>query len=177
MLLGLAAAAVVLGDARLWLPLLLAAPLVGVELWFDIRSRGRRLVPELAGAIGVGGVVAMIVLADGESMSLAAALWLVLAARVLTSIPFVRAQVALLHGRVAPRRVAALGDVAALGLAPVAVTADRSVAVGAAMIIPIILYQRVSGRRPPCRAAVLGVRQTVVGLTLVTVTALGVLAP
>ena len=28
-------------------------PLVGVELWFDMRSRSRRLIPELCGAVGI----------------------------------------------------------------------------------------------------------------------------
>lgn len=177
LLVALAAGAAAAGDTRQWLPLLVAVPLVGVELWFDIRSRSRRLVPELAGAVGIGAVAAMIVLADGEGLGLAAALWLVLAARVLTSIPFVRAQVALLHGRSTPAAVAALGDGAAVAAAIAAVVADRSVVAGAATIAIILAYQRISGRRPPSRAAILGVRQTVVGLTLVTVTALGVLAP
>ncbi len=177
LLAALAAGASVFGDNRLWLPLLVAAPLVGIELWFDIRSRGRRLVPELAGAVGIGAIAAMIVLADGETVGLAVALWLVLAARVLTSIPFVRAQVGLLHGRSTPGMEAVLGDVAALAAASAAVLADGSVGAGAATVAVIVVYQRISGRRPPSRAAILGVRQTVVGLTLVTVTALGVLAP
>ena len=45
-----------------WVPLAVAAPFVGVELWFDMRSRGRRLIPELAGTFGIGSVVAAIVL-------------------------------------------------------------------------------------------------------------------
>ena len=28
-----------------WIPALVAAPLVAIELWYDMRSRGRRLVP------------------------------------------------------------------------------------------------------------------------------------
>ena len=36
-----------------WLiPVLIAAPLVAVEWWFDVRSRGRRLLPELAALHG-----------------------------------------------------------------------------------------------------------------------------
>ena len=36
-----------------WLvPVVIAGPLVAVEFWFDIRSRGRRLIPELCGAMG-----------------------------------------------------------------------------------------------------------------------------
>jgi len=48
----LAAAAAVVAvsaPARAWVPVVLAAPLVVVELWFDMRSRSRRVIPELCG--------------------------------------------------------------------------------------------------------------------------------
>jgi hypothetical protein len=69
------------------IPVAIAVPLVAVELWFDIRSHGRRLVPELCGALGIAAVAPAIVMADGRSGALASAVWLVLAARVLGSIP------------------------------------------------------------------------------------------
>ncbi|MEP6550458.1 MAG: KUP/HAK/KT family potassium transporter, partial [Gemmatimonadales bacterium] len=72
--------------------------------WFEMQSRGRRLLPELSGAIGVCSVAAMIVLADGRSARLALGVWLVLAARVATSIPHVRGLIARLHSR--PERAA-----------------------------------------------------------------------
>jgi len=68
----LVVATVALANGRFWTPALVAAPLILVELWFETRSRGRRLVPELAGAMGVCSVAAMIVLADGRSARLAA---------------------------------------------------------------------------------------------------------
>jgi hypothetical protein len=173
----IAAAAALLGDSRMWLPALAAAPLIAVELWFDMRSRSRRLVPELAGAIGVSAVVAIIVLADGGAGSLALALWMVLAARVVTSIPFVRDQVARLHDRTTSSTVCIIADLGAVVIASVAVVIDQAVALGSLTVLAIILYQRISGMRPVDRAVTLGVRQTVVGLTLVLVTGLGVLAP
>ena len=51
--------------APFWVPLAVAAPMVALELWFDMRGRGRRLVPELAGSIGIGSIAAAIALADG----------------------------------------------------------------------------------------------------------------
>ncbi len=176
-LVGLAGSATLLGDARLWLPTLVAAPLILVELWFDMRSRGRKLVPELAGAIGVSSVAAMIVLADQRSIGLAAALWMILAARAVTSIPFVRAQIATLHGRGTNRHLGDVADLVALGSAAVAVAIERSTLLGAALIAGVVVYQRFTGLRPPERVVTLGIRQTVVGLTLVLVTALGVLSP
>ncbi|MEL7209359.1 MAG: YwiC-like family protein [Actinomycetota bacterium] len=177
LLVGLALGATALGDPRLWLPAVAAAPLVLVELWFDMRSRSRRLVPELAGAIGVSSVVAMIVLADGREAALAGALWAVLAARSLTSIPFVRGQVARLHDRVQRPAIGVAADVAAVLVAGGAAVIDRSVTPGAVAIVAIVAYQRLSALRPVDRAVTLGIRQTVVGLTLVLVTGLGVLAP
>ena len=79
-----------------------AAPLFATELWFDARSRGRRLLPELCGAVGITSATAAIVVAGGGPIGLAAASCLVLAARAIASIPFVRGQVARLHRRSAP---------------------------------------------------------------------------
>ena len=173
----LVVAAAVLAEGAFWWPALVAAPLVGVELWFDMRSRSRRLVPELAGAIGVSAVVAMIVLADGGPTALAFGLWLVLGARVLTSVPFVRAQVAMLHDRSTDARELIVADLSAVAAAALAVVVDPQLTAGALAIAGVIVFQRVSARRPVPRAAVLGARQTVLGATVVVVTALGVLAP
>ena len=81
LLTALAVVAVVLAGWAWLVPVALAAPLVGVELWFDSRSRSRRLVPELCGAVGIAAVVASVALAGGTEPRLAAGLWLVLAAR------------------------------------------------------------------------------------------------
>jgi hypothetical protein len=50
-------------DFGLWLPLAVALPLIVLELWYDMRSKSRRLVPELAGSVGIGAVAAAIALA------------------------------------------------------------------------------------------------------------------
>ena len=88
-----------------WLvPVAVALPLFGVELWFDVRSRGRRLVPELCGAIGMGAVAAAIVVAGDGSIRLAVAAWMILAARSIGAIAFIRTQIARLHrGEVSTR--------------------------------------------------------------------------
>ncbi len=177
LLAGCAIGAAASGDNRMWWAAAAAAPLIAVELWFDMRSRSRRLTPELAGAVGVSAVTAMIVLASGEPGRLAVALWFVLAARVLTAIPFVRDQVMRLHGRPPAPRTVLAGDAAAIAVAATAVALHGEAVVGAVAILGVIAYQRVTGRRPVARAAVLGVRQTIVGLTVVLITGLGVLAP
>ncbi len=174
LLTSLAAAAIALGVDGWWWPALLAAPLVLVELWFDMRSRSRRLAPELAGSVGIGAVVAMIVLADGGPTGLAVGLWLVVAGRALTAIPMVRSLVARIHGRSTPPRTTLLGDAAALVAAALAVLLDAALLPGAIAVVAVVAVQRVMARRPLPPAKVLGIRQMALGLTVVAVTALGV---
>jgi hypothetical protein len=175
-LLALVAVAVATADGPFWWPAAIAAPLVAVELWFDMRSRSRRLAPELAGACGIGAVAAMIALAGGESAALAAGLWLVLAARTVTAIPSVRAQVMALHGRVAAPAAGRVGDAAAAALAALAVVVDSQLLAGAVAVVAVVVLQHVSDHFPAPRAALLGVRQTALGFLVVVVTAIGILA-
>jgi hypothetical protein len=171
----LAAAAVALGGWDWLVPLVFAAPLVGVELWYDMRSRGRRLVPELCGAVGITAVVAAIVVIDGSGARLAVALWLVLAARAVAAIPFVRAQInRLRHGTISPR-ASDLAQAVGVAIAFVAVTISVSAAAGAVAVTALAAAHVVWARRPPVAARVLGFRQLFLGLAVVVVTATGVL--
>jgi hypothetical protein len=163
-----------------WLvPVALAVPLVAVELWFDMRSRGRRLIPELCGAVGIGAVAASVALAGGASGRLAAALWLVLAARSLAPIPFVRVQIARLRHRAGPAPRVTNSDRAqcvAAAAAVAAVVTEPAVAAGALVVLALLVLQTWWVRRPPVPAKVLGFRQLGLGLALVAATAAGVLA-
>lgn len=157
-----------------WLPLAVAAPLVATELWFDMRSRSRRLAPELAGAIGMGSVAAAVALAGGAPSELAYGLWCLLAARSLAAIPFVRLQLRRGHGHA----VSAWHSDASQALSLVVVLAGwLSGAVPGAAVLALAglaLFDVVQVRRPPPRAVVVGVQQTVLGLLLVAITALAV---
>ena len=173
-LVALVIGAAALAERPFWVPLVIAVPFVAVELWFDMRSRSRRLVPELAGAVGVCAVATAIVLAGGGDTRLAAALWLVPAARVVSSIPFVRAQIARLHGRPTSARALLASDALCVVLAATAVALEPAVVGGAVVIAAALAYQRVSARRPVPRPAVLGVRQMLLGLAVVAATAISV---
>lgn len=174
LLVALAGGALVLGEEGWWWPALLAAPLVLVELWFDMRSRSRRLIPELAGSVGIGAVVTMIVLADGGATRLAVGLWLVVAGRVLTAVPMVRSLVARIHGRATSPASTVIGDAAALVAVALAVLLDAALTPGALAVALVVAAQRIMARRPLPPAKVLGLRQLAMGLTVVAVTALGV---
>ena len=168
--------AVLAADAPFWWPVLVAAPLVAVELWFDMRSRSRRLVPELAGAVGIGAVAAMIVLAAAHDTRLAIGVWAVLAARSITAIPYVRAQIARVHGRSDGERSLLATDLAAVAVAALGVVAESALAPGAAAVAVAIGVQRIERRGPVPVPKVLGLRQMGLGALVVLASAVGVIA-
>jgi YwiC-like protein len=159
-----------------WLaPVMIAGPLVAVESSFDIRSRGRRLLPELCGAVGITAVAASIVLAAGRSGGLAAGVWLVLAARAVGAIPFVRVQIMRLRRGQGPVWQSDMAQVVSGAVAAVAVIADRRLVTGLASVVVLAVTQSVWVRRAPIPAKQVGLRQMAMGLALVAVTAVGVL--
>lgn len=160
-----------------WLaPVAAAVPLVAVELWFDMRSRGRRLVPELCGAVGMAALVAAVAIAGGAPAGLAVALWMVLAARSVAALPFVRVQIARLRRGTGRVLVSDRAQLAGGVLALAAVAVDRSAMAGAAFVLGLTVLQSRWVRQPPVPAKVLGFRQLGLGLALVAVTAAGVIA-
>jgi YwiC-like protein len=160
---------------RWLLPVGVAVPLFAVALWFDARSRGRRLVPELCGAVGMGSVAAAIVVAGGGAWTLAVASWLVLAARSSSAIPFVRTQIARLHRDSGPTRTSDRFQVVALLVAASASIVDPDVIAGSLTVAAIAgLHTWWVRRSPVPPAKVLGLRQMALGSLLVIITALGV---
>ncbi len=162
-----------LAEGQFWLPAFVAGPFVITAFWYEMRSRGRRLVPELAGAIGVCSVVTMVVLADGGGARLAVGAWLVLGARAVTSIPYVRGMIARLHGRPQPTALSALADIAALVSVVAAIILDHALIIGCAAVVLVINIQRFGGRGSVPRPAVIGAQQMTMGFTVVVATAIG----
>lgn len=157
-----------------WWPLVVAAPLVALEGAYEIRSRGRRLAPELAGAIGICAVAAMAVVADGGSTALAAGIWLILAGRAVTSVPWVRGQIARIHGHSPDHRMLALGDTVTVGFGVVAVLLEPALLPGALALPVVIAIQRSTAMGEPVRPAVQGIIQMFMGFGVVAATAIGV---
>lgn len=165
------------GEAALFWPLLGALPLFAIEFAYDIRSKSRRLAPELLGTIGIGSVVASIVLADGGTPALAYGLWVVVAARAVAAIPFVRLQL-----KRAKRQRADVGgsDTAQVLAVLVAiggvVFADAPVA-AVGVIAGLAVFHGAAARLPVPRVAIIGAQQVVLGLTVILTTALAAIAP
>jgi hypothetical protein len=169
--------AIVTAEAPFWWPLLVALPLVVVELWFDMRSRSRRLVPELAGSVGVGSVAASVALAGGTGSRIAAGLWLLMAARSVAAIAFVRVQ--LLRAKGQRHRVghSDLGQAVTTGAVVVGWASGLLPWMAMAAIGCVAVFAVVMVRRPPVAAVMLGAQQVVIGLGIVMAVGLAVVAP
>ncbi|MEZ5255434.1 MAG: YwiC-like family protein [Ilumatobacteraceae bacterium] len=174
---GAAVGAWALSSHPFWLPIVIAIPLVAIELWFDMRSRSRRLLPELAGSIGIAAVAASIILVGGRDGRLAAAVWLVLAARSIATIPFVRIQIRRLRRGSDSRSNQGLfqGSSAFAVLACLAaLVSEFAVILGTLTIVAVIgrQYGWLGTEVPPAKK--IGMQQLVVGLAVTAATALSV---
>jgi hypothetical protein len=176
LLVAMVAVAFARAGAEWVVPFAVALPLFAVELWYDARSRGRRLVPELCGAVGISAVVAAIALAGGEGYELAIALWVVLAARAVASVPFARVQVQRLHGSPPGPLVSDLAQVAGIALAVLAIAVDTAVTAGAVAVFAVALVQFAWSRGPARPAIAIGLSQLAFGLVVVVATAIGATA-
>lgn len=166
------AAAFDTSNAWFWVPLVAAAPLIGLELWFDMRSRSRRLIPELAGTVGIGAVVAAILLAAGESTALAVGLWVVISARAVAAIPYARTMVFRGHGRPVTLWHSDLAQFLAVAAVAVAWMLGAIPLAPVVAIAAIAAFNLAAVRGPVKRVVVIGLQQIAVGLVLVAVTAI-----
>lgn len=84
------AIAIMNADREFLLPLLIAGPLVLVQLLYDSLGHSRKLIPEVAGAFAVGSITTAIALAGGWSRPTAYALWIIVACRHVPTILYLR---------------------------------------------------------------------------------------
>ena len=166
--------AVVTADAPFWQPLVPAIPLAGIAMYADAHSRSRTVVAEMAGSIAMGATATMIALADGWEVVAAFGLWLVLAARAVTTVALVRSQIRRVHGRLVGEQTVYATQAVTLGVMVAAAMTDVVpwMAVVAIAAIGVLAY--VSLRRPPIAARTVGWTQIVVGLGVALLTAIGV---
>lgn len=92
-------AAIAFGQNQFLWPLVIAAPLLIVQVAHDWAGHRRALVSEIAGAAAVSSLAAMITLAGGWPIRPAFALWAIMTARAVPAILYVRACVARLRRR------------------------------------------------------------------------------
>ncbi len=97
-----------------WPPIMLAIPFAVVQLFFDLRKQSRALLAELAGAIAISVLAAVIVMAAGWTLWSALVLWLLLSLQAVTAIVYVRIRLRLAHNKPTHRAPALLLHLAAL---------------------------------------------------------------
>lgn len=160
-----------------WPPLAAAAPLVAVQLVYDVRSRSRRLVPELAGTVGIASVATAIAMAGGLTGREAWGLWVVAAARALAAVLFVRVQLRRAKGQPFRVRESDAAQAAAVAMGAAGLGWEAVPVAGLAALVALAAVHVALVRMPPPRAPVLGAQQVALGLGVVLATALGVRAP
>ena len=160
-------------DPTWWLPLVIAAPLFMLALWFDRRSLSRHIIPQIAGSVAIAGVAAMGALAGGATWPVALGAWVILAGRVFSSIPHVRRQVLRIHDQPTKTMPSAAGDLAAVVAAIVAAWVSPALVAGSLALVGLVVIQRATLLRPPRPARVLGLRQMILGFAVVGATAVG----
>jgi hypothetical protein len=162
-------------EAGFWVPLAVAMPLIGLELWYDMRSRSRRLIPELAGSIGIGSVAAAIALADGAPDRTAWGLWVVIAVRSLAAIPYVRTQISRAKSRPQPLWHSDIAQLIAVAAAVSASVLDI-VPIATAVVIAFVAAANLAAVRMRARRAVLiGIEQTIHGVAVIAATTVAIL--
>ena len=175
-LVGLAVAAWRSAEQQFWVPLAAAAPLILLELWYDMRSRSRRLLPELAGTVGIGSIAAAIGLAGGVTTSVAVGLWCVIGARSAAAIPYVRCQILRTKSHPAPFWTSDLAQIVSV-IVVVVGWLLAAVPLAAVLVVACVgCLNLLALRQPPRRAVVIGIQQMVFGSLVVAVTAIAVRA-
>lgn len=164
-----------LGDVRFLAPAALAAPLAAVQLGFDARNRGRRLLPELAGATAMGALVACVLVVGGWSLVPALSMWLLSSLRAIPSILYVRTRLGIERGRPGRRLPAVAAQILALAVGGYLLWMDVApiLALAALAVLTARALVGLSALRRPVKAKVIGMREIAFGALFVLATAAG----
>lgn len=160
-----------------WLPLLLAAPLAAVQLYYDLRKQSRALVAELSGASALSALAAAIALAGGWAPGTALLLWLLLALQALTAILYVTTRLRLARGS-AVRRSPVLGAHLAAWLFVVGMAVSGLIWWPSVLVFGVLLLRAGVGMHPRSLGTptpLVGVQE--LGFSLLTVSAIAFSVP
>ncbi len=134
------ALAIKISGGGLLLPLILAAPIVLIQLFYDSLGRSRALVAELAGSISTGALATAIALAGNWPRPAAFGLWAILVLRNVPTILYLRARLRLLRHKPASPLIAIVAHIVAILI--VIVLAWASVVPFLAVAAVVILFLR-----------------------------------
>jgi hypothetical protein len=171
--LGLAVAIKTAGVGFL-LPLLFAAPIAIMQLFYDSLGRSRALMAELAGSISIGAVATAIAIAGGWPRPAAFGLWVILAARTVPTILYLRSRLRVHRKSASPRVVIIVHLLAILivfGLARAGVVPFLAVAALVILLLRAVIGFSESGKRVTAKK--LGLRELGFGAMTVFAVVLG----
>ncbi len=168
-------AALALAGWRPLLPYLMLAPLLAVYGAFDVQNQARRLLPELTAPMGLAASAPAIALAGGWEWTGAWVLWILLQARAIPSILYVRARLRLERGNDIDRRPSSLSHVAAvvLGVALWSAGLGPLLAAAALVVLLVRAVRGLSASRRPAKAKEVGFSELAFGLGYVLATVFG----
>lgn len=153
-------------DSSALVPFALAAPLAAYQFYFDITRRGRRLLPEVAGAAAISAVIASMALAAGLGTGIAAALWATYVFRAVPSIMYVRTRLRLEKGRPASVVEPIAASFTALGAVGLLTAAGAASYLTLGVFVLLMLRAAIglSPMRKKVRATRIGIMEVVYGI-------------
>jgi hypothetical protein len=157
------------------LPIVLAMPFAGVQLYYDARNRSRQLLPQVCGAVALAMIAPAIAMLDGWTFTTAIVLWVLLAIRATAAILYVRSRIRLKIGKptsvYTPWLVHAATLMVSVGLAAAALAPWLAVLAFGILLIRALLG--LSRYRQDHPIKVIGFQELAYGLMTVFVIALG----
>lgn len=157
------------------LPFVAVAPLAIYLMVQDVARQSRELVPEILAAIFLSATPASMVIAAGSTWPVAISLSLIMIARLVPSIVYIRNRLNLEKGK--PYSTAAPAAVHAVAIAGVAILAQYGLAPWLSVAMLGILFLRsaagLSRFRRPTPAKVLGIWEVIYGVLMVTAVSVG----
>lgn len=162
-------------DRAFLMPMLLALPFLMMQVYYDARNQSRELLPEVCGALALGGIAPSITILGGWTVGAAMVLWLLLACRSVPSILYVRARLKLEHGNPVSSYPSLLAHSAALVIALILAIGNAAPWL-AVVVCGLLLVRSVAGLsvyRKPRPAKQIGMMEMGYGLMTVVLIGLG----
>jgi len=158
-----------------WFPLCAAAPFALAQFGHDALGRSRHLLPELAGSVALGSLVAAQLVAGGWPLGRALVAWALLAAKAVGAILYVRTRLRLDRGVAQGPTLAVAAHAVALAFGTVLAATGRGPWL-AALAFALLLARAalgLSGSRQRVPAKTVGLQELAYGFTFVGMLALG----
>jgi hypothetical protein len=161
--------ALMIAGSLFLIPLLIAAPFVVVQFFYDATGRSRALWPELTGATGIAAVTPAIALATGLNFSIAFSLWAIVIARGVPTIIYLRTRLQRIRGNAAPSSPAIATHFLALICGTVLVGL-KTAPLLAGVALLLLFFRAVTGllsKNQNVQAKTLGITEIVFGVVFV----------